>query len=302
MASKGRKKHKIKMASAEAAEPSGALARAALVVGPALLAVGLLAPIACGARDAGDLSYLSGGDGGAGTSGGPGPAVGSSGPGPSSSGAGGSGAGGAGTGGAGTGSGGATTGTGTGTGGASSSSTGGPPVLVTVMVLSQGSAYLYWDKGSVASNWADPGFDASGWSKGTAPLGYGDPHIMTDVSFGPSPASKYITTWFRTTFNVQNAASVIAVTLNLMRDDGALAFLNGVEVARSNLPDGPITANTEAPEIIQGADETAFIPFKVDPALLVEGPNWLAIEVHQAVANSSDLGIDATVTVEQLVP
>jgi hypothetical protein len=173
---------------------------------------------------------------------------------------------------------------------------------VTVNALPGGSEYWYWDKGSVASNWADPGFDDSGWTKGLAPLGYGDPHILTEVGFGPSPASKYITTWFRTSFDVKNAASVIAVTLELMRDDGALAYLNGVEVARSNLPSGAITADTEASEVIQGAEETELVAFKVDPAVLVEGSNWLAIEVHQSVANSSDLGIDAKVTLEQLVP
>jgi hypothetical protein len=40
----------------------------------------------------------------------------------------------------------------------------------------------------------------------------------------------------------------------------------------------------------------------VDPALLVEGPNRLAIEVHQASDNSSDLGMDARVTLEQPSP
>jgi len=188
------------------------------------------------------------------------------------------------------------------TGVASSSSTGDPPMPVTVIALPQESGYLYWDKGSVAANWSDPGFDDSGWSKGVAPLGYGDPHINTQVGYGPSAQSKYITAWCRTTFDVKNAGSVIAATLELLRDDGARAFLNGVEVARSNLPDGAISADTEAIEVIQGQDETDFVAFAVSPDLLVEGQNWLAIEVHQAVANSSDLAIDARMTLEQLGP
>jgi hypothetical protein len=265
--------------------------------------VALLASIGCGARDAGDLSYLYG-VGGATSGGAVGPTTGSVGAGTGTGSAGtGSGGAGTGSGGAGTGSGGAGTGTGgagTGTGGATSSSSGGMPI--TVIALPEGSFYSYWDKGSVAANWSEPGFDDSGWPMGAAPLGYGDPHIATQVSFGPNQGSKYITTWFRTTFDVKNAASVSWVTLELLRDDGARAFLNGVEVARSNMPDGSITPATEALDAVQGAEETTFHTFTVDPALLVEGPNRLAIEVHQASDNSSDLGMDARVTLEQPSP
>lgn len=182
---------------------------------------------------------------------------------------------------------------------ASSSSSGGP---VTVTALPEGSTYLYWDKGSVAADWAEPGFDDSGWAQGTAPLGYGDPHIVTEVGFGPNFAAKYITTWFRTTFDVKNAASVTGVTLELMQDDGARAFLNGAEAARSNLPGGVISSNTMASMSLQDTEETTFSAFMVDPALLVDGPNVIAIEVHQSGATSSDLGMDARVTLEQLAP
>jgi hypothetical protein len=173
---------------------------------------------------------------------------------------------------------------------------------VTVIALPEGSTYLYWDQGSVAATWAEPGFDDSNWETGAAPLGFGDPHIATTVGFGGNPNSKYITTWFRTTFDVTNAPSVIAATLELMRDDGARAFVNGAEAARTNMPNGAIDANTLASDIVDGGDETIYYAFVLDPALLVEGSNTLAIEVHQAVDNSSDLGIDARVTLEQLSP
>ncbi len=50
---------------------------------------------------------------------------------------------------------------------------------------------------------------------------------------------------------------------------------------------------------MDGPQEGTFTPFAVDPSLLVNGKNVLAIEVHQAVANSSDLGIDARITLVQ---
>ena len=51
-----------------------------------------------------------------------------------------------------------------------------------------------------------------------------------------------------------------------------------------------------------GDEETGYFGFTVDPAILVEATNVLAIEVHQATADSSDLGMDAVVRVDRPVP
>jgi hypothetical protein len=78
--------------------------------------------------------------------------------------------------------------------------------------------------------------------------------------------------------------------------------LNGAEAARSNLPNGAINASTLASDIVDGNQEDMFFSIPLDTALFVEGQNVLAIEVHQGVANSSDLGIDARIILEQLSP
>jgi hypothetical protein len=168
---------------------------------------------------------------------------------------------------------------------------------MTLVALPEGSIYKYWDNGLLPdATWKDPGFVDVAWEMGAAPLGYGDPHIVTIVDYGPSTSNKYITTWFRASFNVMGAKSVTAAQVEILRDDGAVAYINGTEVARSNMPSGAIMTNTLASGI--SPDETTFFSFPVDPALLVEGSNVLAVEVHQAVANSSDLGFDARVTLE----
>jgi len=164
------------------------------------------------------------------------------------------------------------------------------------VVLPEASTYRYWDQGSVAGSWSASGFDDSTWPTGTAPLGYGDAYIVTTVGYGPNPGAKYISTWFRTSFEVADAAAVTTATIELNVDDGALVFLNGTEWVRWNLPEGAITPSTLASGLVDGFQEDQFIGFAVDPALLVSGKNVLAIEVHQAVQNSSDLGIDARVT------
>ena len=171
-----------------------------------------------------------------------------------------------------------------------------------VTALPEGSTYRFWDKAMVAANWFDPAFDDSAWAQGPAPLGYGDPHIVTTISFGPNPSSKRITAWFRTTFEVKNAASITSATINILRDDGARVFLNGAEAFRTNMPNGNITTNTLASNLVVDAEETAIFTFSLSPALFVEGTNFLAVDVHQAVQDSTDMGIDMEITLEQFGP
>jgi hypothetical protein len=181
-------------------------------------------------------------------------------------------------------------------------STNTPVVIEPVTVLPPGSTYRYYDLGAPPpANWADPGFDDSGWATGAAPFGYNDAHINTVVDYGPDQQDKYITTWIRTTFEVTDVPTVASATVSLLRDDGAAAYINGVEVARSNLPAGPLTADTLATVTVTNG-EAMFFPFTFDKALLVEGTNVIAVEVHQSVANSSDLGVDAQVIVEKPAP
>ena len=77
-----------------------------------------------------------------------------------------------------------------------------------------------------------------------------------------------------------------------MRDDGAVAYLNGREIHRSNLPQGNVRHDTFASLTVGGNEESAFHPFTFDPALLVEGKNVIAVEVHQTSRTSSDISFD----------
>ncbi len=84
--------------------------------------------------------------------------------------------------------------------------------------------------------------------------------------------------------------------MQLLRDDGGIVYINGIEVFRSNLPEGDIGATTFASAVVGGADETTFYESSVDPAVLKEGRNVVAVEIHQANAPSSDLGFDLALT------
>ena len=159
------------------------------------------------------------------------------------------------------------------------------------------STWKYLDNGTnQGTAWRALGFDDNAWAAGPAELGYGDGDEATVVGFGPNSAAKYITTYFRRTFTVTNAAAVASAALRVRRDDGVVIYLNGTEIYRSNLPTGTISHTTLATAAIGGADETALLSATVSPTLLLTGTNVLAVEMHQNAASSSDLSFDMELT------
>ena len=97
----------------------------------------------------------------------------------------------------------------------------------------------------------------------------------------PWPAGQ-VTHWFRADFVVGSAAGVRDLVADLLADDGAVIYLNGVEVVRDNMAAGPITATTPASTYRFGAAERTFRSFALPSAALVDGVNTIAVEVHQA--------------------
>jgi hypothetical protein len=71
-----------------------------------------------------------------------------------------------------------------------------------------------------------------------------------------------------------------------------MGLCRGVEAFRSNMPAGPITFTTLASTDVSGAAENTFVTASLNPALLVNGTNVLAVEVHQSSPTSDDLSFD----------
>ena len=173
----------------------------------------------------------------------------------------------------------------------------------TELVQFGASGWRYLDGGQPPpAAWIQQGFDDSGWNVGPAPLGYGEGDEGTVVSFGSDPNQKHITTWLRKTFTVSNPSAIASLDLRIDRDDAALVYLNGVEVARSNLPAGGILPTTLASSTIGTGVEGTLVEYAVDPARLVSGTNTLAVEVHQAGPNSSDLRLDLELVATDTTP
>ena len=87
-------------------------------------------------------------------------------------------------------------------------------------------------------------------------------------------------------------AALAELTLGLVADDGAVVYLNGVEVLRTNMPTGrTIEWNTRPLTWRSGADED-LAEFTVPGSALVAGTNTVTVEVHNFWPGNADLSFD----------
>lgn len=155
-----------------------------------------------------------------------------------------------------------------------------------LVVVERGSDWRYHGGAAPEPDWTSGDFDDSGWELGEAPLGYGNSGLETRIS----PASTR-TAWFRADFQHSASAAPSLAFLRLRRDAGAVVYLNGVEVARSNLPQTVVEPGTPALRGVSGQEEEIYFPFEADADLLRDGANQLAVEVHES-AGAEELGFD----------
>ena len=145
----------------------------------------------------------------------------------------------------------------------------------------RGDYWKYSDAGvDLGSDWRALSYDDSAWKEGLAKFGYGDNDETTEVGFGGVSSNKYITTYFRRRFYLDDPADYSALTASVLADDGVVIYLNGIEVQRVNMPSGTIAFATRASGSVGGSDEETFFDWALDPAGLIAGENIITVEVH----------------------
>ena len=160
-------------------------------------------------------------------------------------------------------------------------------------LVAPGAEWRYVDGSSAPTgSWQNIVFDDASWKLGNAQFGYGDGDEKTVITYGPNAQSKYITSYYRKSFLVSDPAEIKELKIKLLRDDGAVVYLNGNEILRSNMPSGTISYSTLASVAVSGTEESTFFEFTIDKTYLVAGTNELAVEIHQAGATSSDVSFD----------
>ncbi len=174
-----------------------------------------------------------------------------------------------------------------------------PLVYESIPLVGKASVWRYWADSTVDDGWYAPDYPDSPWIDGEGPLGYGDSQT-TVIPYGSDPYNKWPTAWFRRHFTATDVATFSSISLYLLRDDGAAVYLNGVEIIRDNLPAGELTPATLA--TTSTGSETTYYTFPIEAGLVLEGDNDLAVEVHQASVDSSDLSFDLALIAERIVP
>jgi hypothetical protein len=113
--------------------------------------------------------------------------------------------------------------------------------------------------------------------------------IRTDVQ--SQMLSNNASAFIRMPFTVNNAASFTSLTLQMRYDDGFVAYLNGLEVARRNAPASPVWNSVATAEHLASAYEDINITTQV--GLLRNGNNLLAIHGLNRATNNADFLIMA---------
>jgi hypothetical protein len=165
-----------------------------------------------------------------------------------------------------------------------------PGLYSQTVLVSENATWNYLDDGSnQGTAWKDLDYNDDSWESGPAELGYGDGGEATVIHYGSNASNKYITYYFRYNFVLSDPLTADYLLLRLIRDDGAVIYLNGNEVCRSNMPSGGINYLTLASSAVSGTAESTFYEFLIPSNLLVTGTNLIAAEIHQSSVTSTDI-------------
>jgi hypothetical protein len=170
-----------------------------------------------------------------------------------------------------------------------------------VSLINSGSTWKYNDGGvDLGTAWRASDYDDTAWAQGAAPLGYGgisDTDIATEVN-----TDRANTTYFRGTFELDDASAVLALTADVHVDSACVVYINGEEAMRDGFPNGEdVTFDSRPPD---DGNEGTFDSFAIAPGLLRTGTNVIALDVknQSQSGGSSDMVIDFALTATRTNP
>lgn len=143
---------------------------------------------------------------------------------------------------------------------------------------------------SPTNAWRFLSFNDASWASGPAPFYYGEPlvgTVLNDMNNG------YSSLFIRQTFNIANPASIAALKLDVVVDDGFIAWINGVEVLRYNVPAGEPSRSTVASAGVEPNLQSRTISNLT--GIVTAGQNVLALQgFNSALSGSSDFVLQAS--------
>lgn len=162
-------------------------------------------------------------------------------------------------------------------------------IVQTYTLINTGAVWRFNDDAiDLGTAWRGINYPDGSWRSGPAELGFGDGGEGTLIR-----SNQQWTTYIRRSFTLADTTGFTNLAVRLLRDDGAVVYLNDVEVFRSNMPTGSIVYSTPASGAALPADEsTTYYTTNARASLLAPGTNVLAVELHQNSLGSSDLSFN----------
>lgn len=144
--------------------------------------------------------------------------------------------------------------------------------------------WRYHQSGDQGTRWRMPDFDDRDWQSGRALFYVENADLPsaknTELTLGQP------TYYFRKSFEA-NEVSNVELEVSLILDDGAVAYLNGIELFRIRMGEGEIDFQTFSSSTVTDAQLEG--PFSIPATALIKGENVIAVEVHQTNPGSSDI-------------
>ena len=156
-------------------------------------------------------------------------------------------------------------------------------------IIAQGDDWKYLvPTAEPTTNWRIASYSDNSWDTGKSGFGMGDDDDATILT-----GIKSI--FLRKKFNIDNVADVKQLMFHMDYDDGFVAYLNGVEIARSQmklkgkLPGFEVLASDQHEAVMYTNQAPEMFEISYPSDILKTGENILAIQVHNDHETSSDL-------------
>ncbi|MDG1891785.1 MAG: CotH kinase family protein, partial [Verrucomicrobiota bacterium] len=157
---------------------------------------------------------------------------------------------------------------------------------------------------ATAAWYQEPGFDDRAWVTGSGGVGFDTDRGyegLFAIDVGERMGRQNTSAFIRCAFELEEQAveETRLMVLRMRYDDGFVAYLNGVEIARANAPE-TLAWNTAATRANDDTNAVAFEDFDVSAfsGLLNQGTNLLAIQGFNVSGYSSDFLIDMELVFE----
>ena len=165
----------------------------------------------------------------------------------------------------------------------------GLPTSALDEVVGFGSEWHFHVGSTPPASWTTAGL---AWPVATAPFGAGSGtgRLATDLA---SAKQAPVTTYLQRSFGLDRVPAA-GLELTTWADDGIVAWVNGTEIARRNIPTGPTRATTRATAAPASATaRQALRRFTVPASVLEPGTNSIAVELHAHSPRTANLSFDA---------